>query len=135
MARKNQEIMILDILRKSPGAGVQDLAEKVRAEPETVWGILNDPDFKAHLINTKGAHVSHLQTLHRIAMERLTECISEQKDMKKVEELCKWVLKYATDSIVRVTEVNQEAMQNQGDGGITINQMLGRDPFANGAKK
>jgi hypothetical protein len=108
---------------------VQELAEKVESEPEDVWSIINDPDFRSHLTQTKSAHVSHLEILHRIAMERLAQVLSDEKDNRKAEDLSKWILQYATDSIVKVSELNSEQGNIQGDGGITINQMLGRDPF------
>lgn len=118
------------MLRKSPGSSIQELATKAGSDPEEVWSIVNDPDFKAYLTQTKSAHVAQLEVLHRIAMERLTQCLAEEKDARKAEDLSKWILGYSSDTILKVSQVNAESGGvNQGDGGITINQMLGRDPF------
>jgi hypothetical protein len=135
MAKKPKDkIMILDILRKRPGASTQLMASELQTDPDNVWTILNDPDFKAHLCNTKGAHLSHLESLHRIAMERIADCLHEEEDPKKSQDLAKWLLTYSTDSIIKVSELNAENGQVQ-DGQITINQMMGRDPFEKGGKK
>jgi len=126
----------LDILRRTPGAGVQELAAEIGQEPEEVWSIVNDPDFKEYLNHTKGTHLAQLQTMHRNAMERLLAVLAKQTDCKKIEELSKWILHYSTDSILKVSEINLEGGNAQQDGSITINQMLGRpDPFATGKKK
>lgn len=118
------------MLRRRPGSSIQDLATKADSDPETVWSIVNDPDFQAHLTQTKSAHVAQLEVLHRIAMERLAQCLADEQDPQKVESLSKWILGYASDTILKISETNAEAgTVNQGDGGITINQMLGRDPF------
>lgn len=132
MGRKSQEIKILDIIRKTPGAKIHDLATQSGADPEAVFEILNDPDFRSYIKQTEGAHLSQLRLLHQIAMDAITECLEGEKDPNKVQDLAFKLLKYSTDSIVRISELNAETGATQ-DGNITINQMLGRpDPFAKG---
>jgi hypothetical protein len=128
MAAKKPNIQILDILRRTPGVRIQELAKKVKNEPEIVLNILNDPDFQAYLKNTETAHLSQLRSLHQIAFDRIAEVLESHKDIKKVEDLAKWLLNYTTDSILKVSEMSGEA--NEGSGQITINQVMGRDPFA-----
>lgn len=127
MAKKN-EIQILDILRKTPGRGIQELASSTQQSPEEVFTILNDPDFKGYLKQTESAHLSQLRQLHRVAMEKICETLAAE-DPKKSVELAKWVLKYSTESLNKVSELNAGTPGEEGGSNITINQMLGRDPF------
>lgn len=110
---------------------IQDLARKVDNDPEAVQNILNDPDFQSYLKQTESAHLCQLRSLHQIAFDRITQVLDEQKNIDKVESLAKWLLNYTTDSMIKVSELNGTTGDSEG-GNITINQMLGRDPFAKG---
>ena len=131
MAKKRQDIQILDILKRQPGMRIQELAKKVEKDPDAVLTILNDPDFRAFLKQTESAHLSQLRSLHQIAFDRICECLDQQKSIDKVEALAKWLLNYTTDSMMKISEVNGAGTE-EGQGSITINQMLGRDPFNKG---
>ena len=127
---KKPNIQIADILRRQPGIRIQDLAKKVNNDPEAVQNILNDPDFKSYLKQTESAHLCQLRSLHQIAFDRITQVLDEQKSLDKVETLSKWLLNYTTDSILKVSEINAASGGDDSASNITINQMLGRDPFA-----
>ena len=128
---KKQNIKIADILRRQPGMRIEDLAKKVDNDPEAVLTILNDPDFQSYLKQTESAHLCQLRSLHQIAFDRITQVLDEQKSLDKVESLSKWLLNYTTDSMLKVSELNGGGGEGGESGNITINQMLGRDPFAN----
>ena len=127
---KKPGIRIADILRRQPGMRIQELAKKVDGDPEAVLTILNDPDFKAYLKQTESAHLCQLRSLHQIAFERITQVLDEQESLDKVESLAKWLLNYTTDSMLKVSEINGSSGESGEAGNITINQMLGRDPFS-----
>jgi hypothetical protein len=103
----------------------------VKNEPEVVLNILNDPDFKSYLKQTESAHLCQLRSLHQIAFDRITEVLDAQKSLDKVESLSKWLLNYCTDSMLKISEMSGDT-PNQDNGNITINQVMGRDPFAKG---
>ena len=129
---KNPNVQIADILRRQPGIRIQELAKKVQGEPDAVLNILNDPDFKSFLKQTEASHLSQLRSLHQIAFDRITEVLDSysEKDIDKVEKLAKWLLSYTTDSIMKVSEISSDNAGVDGNGAITINQLMGRDPFA-----
>lgn len=133
MAKKKQEVQIADILKRRPGIQIQELAKRVEKEPEIVLDILTDPDFKAYLKQTESAHLAQLKSLHQIAFDRICDVLDQHKSPDKVESLAKWLLNYTTDSILKVSELGN-AGNEEGSGSITINQMLGRDPFQKGGK-
>ena len=126
---KKPNIQIADILRRQPGMRIQDLAKKVDNDPEAVLTILNDPDFQSYLKQTESAHLCQLRSLHQIAFDHITQVLDEQKSLDKVESLAKWLLTYTTDSMLKVSELNGSSGESGDGGNITINQMLGRDPF------
>ena len=132
---QNENIKILDILRRTPGARIGEIAKVTKKQPEVILSILNDPDFRSYLKQTESEHLSQLRTLHQIAMDRILEILDSSEDPDHIEKLAKWLLNYSTKSILSVSELNvQAAGEDQGEGSITINQVLGRDPFASKGK-
>jgi len=132
MATPIKRTQIADILRRTPGIRIIDLADKVKTEPESVLDIINSPDFKEYLKHTETAHLHQLRSLHQIAFDRIAEILDKHEDLNKVEALAKWLLTYTTDSILKVSEISGSSPAPEDTGNITINQILGRDPFARG---
>lgn len=130
---RTDEIQILDILRQTPGARIQEIATQTKRRPDAIMQIINDPDFKGYIKATETEHLTQLRQLHQIAMEKITECLAKSESNKEAASLSKWLLNYTTDSILKVSEANAGSSEKEG-ANITINQMLGRDPFSKGGE-